>query len=104
MSHSQYSLGFHLGIYSTDFQAETFVICRSCENLFPHNIVNLEILRCIDSEANIKAIESHFFDSAVIKACKPKLNVLGNNNKITILWVPAHQGINGNEKADKLAV
>ena len=31
------------------------------------------------------------------------LNNLGNNKNITLIWIPGHQGIYGNEMADALA-
>ncbi|KAJ8933299.1 hypothetical protein NQ318_010615 [Aromia moschata] len=35
--------------------------------------------------------------------CKEELIRLATHNKVTLMWVPGHQGIEGNEKADELA-
>ena len=35
--------------------------------------------------------------------CLRSMNDLSQRNKVSIIWVPGHQGIEGNEKADELA-
>ena len=35
--------------------------------------------------------------------CKETLNKLGKNNKVTLNWIPGHEGHMGNEVADRLA-
>jgi len=39
----------------------------------------------------------------MVRHCKEQLNDLGSQNEVTVLWVPAHEGIEGNDKADELA-
>ncbi|WP_443057100.1 hypothetical protein, partial [Streptomyces sp. IBSBF 2390] len=39
----------------------------------------------------------------MVKDCKNVLNLLGNLCNLTILWVPGHTNIQGNEDADLLA-
>lgn len=39
----------------------------------------------------------------VVWDCPEKLNDLGKNNKITLLWMPGHIGVEGNKHTDKLA-
>lgn len=41
--------------------------------------------------------------SKAVYQCKNLLNQLGNSNKVTLLWVPGHEGVDGNEMADELA-
>ena len=35
--------------------------------------------------------------------CFEALNKLAEDNQVTILWIPGHRGIKGNEIADRLA-
>jgi RNase H len=39
----------------------------------------------------------------MVYECKQRLNELGRRNKVTLVWIPGHEGIPGNENADKLA-
>ena len=41
-------------------------------------------------------------DKAVIKAVN-LLNSLGKSNEVTLSWIPAHSGFEGNELADRTA-
>ncbi|XP_070529632.1 uncharacterized protein [Cardiocondyla obscurior] len=36
-------------------------------------------------------------------SCMRALSKLGETNKVTLVWIPGHQGIHGNEVADELA-
>lgn len=77
---------------------------------------NLKISDQIKSESkisdlNLKFSDHNFSDSDQIKTicsdpyyeCKQRLNELGSRNKVTLIWVPGHEGIPGNEKSDELA-
>jgi len=39
----------------------------------------------------------------MVLECLGKLNDLGRNNKVPLLWVPGHVEVEGNEQADTLA-
>ncbi|XP_020297379.1 uncharacterized protein LOC109861935 [Pseudomyrmex gracilis] len=56
-----------------------------------------------DSKAAIGALTKTTTESSVVWDCMQTLNRLGDHNKITLIWVPGHQGIRGNEIADSLA-
>lgn len=46
---------------------------------------------------------SNQFNSKLVMECHSKLAELGENNILCLMWIPGHQGIAGNEKADQLA-
>ena len=56
-----------------------------------------------DSQAAIKALSACTTTSQLVWECRRKLDVLSKRNKVTLVWVPGHVGISGNEKADQLA-
>lgn len=62
---------------------------------------NIAILT--DSQAAIKALYSTTTSSRLVGQCRDTLNHLGGTLKITLLWVPGHRNIEGNERADGLA-
>ena len=57
----------------------------------------------IDSQAAIKAITATEIKSKLVRCCREELKVLGIQHKVSLCWVPGHEGIPGNEKADELA-
>lgn len=56
-----------------------------------------------DSQAAIKALTSHEQHSKLVWCCLQDLISLARNNRVTITWVPGHEGVEGNEAADLLA-
>jgi len=56
-----------------------------------------------DSRATINALAKTTTESSVVWDCMLALNKLGESTKITLAWVPGHQGIHGSEVADGLA-
>ena len=65
-------------------------------------IVNEKIIILVDSQAAILA-KNNIVKSNTVLTCIKNLNILGNDNDVTIAWTPGHTGIQGNEKADILA-
>lgn len=51
----------------------------------------------------LKALKSHKVESKLVYDCIKALNKVASRYKITLMWVPGHRGIEGNERADKLA-
>ena len=101
-SHSDQSF-FHLGRYSTVFQAEVFAIAEVAKKLTMEKTLNEEIIILVDSQAAILAIQNNTVKSNTVLSCIKHLNKLGENNHVTVAWTPGHTGIHGNEKADTLA-
>jgi hypothetical protein len=62
-----------------------------------------DILIVSDSQAALQAIQSFRITSLQVYYCIEKLNELGRENNLRLVWVPGHEGIDGNEEADQLA-
>jgi ribonuclease HI len=56
-----------------------------------------------DSQAAIKALDSYQINSKLVWDCHQSLVKLAKHNRIQLVWVPRHMGIDGNEIADQLA-
>ncbi|WP_443057067.1 ribonuclease H family protein [Streptomyces sp. IBSBF 2390] len=99
---------FRLPDTSTVFQGEVFAITMACQNILNWHSNDLMILDnasmviYVDSQAAIKALSSFRTTSSLIKECKGMLNNLGSLCDLTIMWVPGHTNIQGNEDADLL--
>ena len=94
---------FHLGIYSTVFQAEFLVISEVANNLLLEKLHNQSIALQVDSQAAIKAFIKCTVTSITVLNCITNLNQLGKQNHVSIAWIPGHAGVHGNEVADYLA-
>jgi ribonuclease HI len=92
-----------LGRHATVFQAEVMAILDLVDMLTKHGVMNHRIAILSDSQAALKALNSHCANSALIRECQSKLNTLGGNNDIELHWVKGHSGEEGNERADELA-
>ena len=94
---------FHLGRYSTVFQAEVFAIAEVAKKLIMEKTLNEKIIILADSQAAILAIQNNIVKSNTVLTCIKSLYILGKDNDVTTAWTPGHTGIQGNEKADILA-
>ena len=94
---------FHLGAYSTVFQAETTAISQTARYLLSDDYTNTKIIILSDSQASLKALDSTKIKTRTIQEAVETLNRLGECNDLSLMWIPAHSDYEGNEKADTLA-
>ena len=94
---------YYLGKLATVYQCETFALHMASQwattNIgTPSNIIFLS-----DSQAVIRAINGSKITSRMIQDTITQLNSLGTTHKVELRWVPGHEGVPGNERADELA-
>ncbi|XP_020299230.1 uncharacterized protein LOC109863382, partial [Pseudomyrmex gracilis] len=94
---------FSLGKLATVFQAKVLAILECTRLLLSRETKTRRINIYTDSKAAIGALAKTTTESLVVWDCMQALNRLGKQNNITLVWVPGHQGIQGNEVADSLA-
>jgi ribonuclease HI len=93
-----------MGTMATVFQAEVHAIevcARRCLNR--QYLERKHIVIASDSQAALRALNKSTFHSKQVLECKRILNKLGDKCFLTLTWVPGHEGVMGNEKADELA-
>ena len=56
-----------------------------------------------DSQAAIKALNNFQINSKLVWDCDQSLVRLAEHNRVQLIWVLGHMGIDGNEMADQLA-
>jgi hypothetical protein len=64
----------------------------------PYHIVFLS-----DSQAAIQALNTPQVHSGLVMDTITQLNKLGTKHKVDLRWIPGHEGVPGNERADELA-
>ncbi|MCP3661285.1 MAG: hypothetical protein GY696_02130 [Gammaproteobacteria bacterium] len=92
-----------LGAYATVFQAEVYAILCCAKAVIEAGYRGENIRIYSDSQAALKAVMSPWIVSSVVSECLSALNELSSNNSVTLVWVPGHVGIEGNEQSDQLA-
>ena len=83
---------FHLGIYSTVFQAEVLAISEVAKNLLLNKMHNQSIVALVDSQAAIKALIKCTVTSITVLNCIRNLKQLGIQNHVSIEGFPGHAG------------
>ena len=94
---------FPLGPLTTVFQAETVAVSEAARELLDLEVKNKKILFLVDSQSAIQALGKYITQGSLVKEAKENLNRLSVSNKVTIQWIPGHEGYMGNEVADRLA-
>jgi hypothetical protein len=94
---------FSLGLHTTVFQAEIYTIKACIMENTEKGYTGRNIYILSDSQAAIKALDSLRINSKLVWDCHQSLVKLAEHNRIQLLWVLGHMGIDGNEIADQLA-
>jgi ribonuclease HI len=74
----------------------------ACDNI-RRSYRHKRILIFSDSQAALKELSSPNVTLGLVAECLDAVSALASRNKVTLIWVPGHCGIPGNDKADKLA-
>jgi ribonuclease HI len=97
------SFSFPLGKFATVFQTEIYATLQcACENI-RRAYKRKHVLVFSDSQVALKVLSSPKVTSGLVAECLDTLSALASLNEVTLVWVPGHCGIPGNEEADKLA-
>jgi ribonuclease HI len=96
-------LTFSLGSSVSVFQAEILALSECASRCLVDGISESRIAICSDSKAAIQALSSFRFSSKLVLECRKNLQDLAASNSVTLIWVPGHSDIEGNERADSLA-
>uniref|UniRef100_A0A1B6LNL6 Reverse transcriptase domain-containing protein n=1 Tax=Graphocephala atropunctata TaxID=36148 RepID=A0A1B6LNL6_9HEMI len=94
---------YSLNKYMSSYTAEVVAILKSIQHI--NNLNDNNFVICTDSQAAVTAIENSFEglpnQQSIILSVVYEL--ITSKKNIVVQWIPAHIGIIGNEKADKLA-
>ena len=96
---------FRLPNGTTVFQAEVAAVAQAAVSLLSLDDAELKYIKIfIDSQAAISALGNPHVTSSVVADAINKLNELASvARSVTLVWIPAHKGHVGNERADELA-
>jgi ribonuclease HI len=97
------SYSFSLGKFASVFQTEIYAILLCAYENIRRAYKNKRILIFSDSQAAHKALSGPKVISRLVEECQEALTVLTALNEVTLIWVPGHCGILGNEMVDRLA-
>jgi hypothetical protein len=74
------------------------------ENLLVHSdYKNRNIYILPDSQEANKALDNYHINSKLVWNCHQSLMQQVKHNRVQLIWVPGHKGIEGNETANQLA-
>jgi len=88
--------------YTSVFQAEMMAIIGAAGALMDH-LPGRKANIFIDCMSALKALVSAVPCAGLTRDCWHLLNKLAGSREVTLHWIPAHEGHEGNEEVDKLA-
>ena len=88
---------------TTIFQAETHALIFCARKIVSEGMRNKKIYIFSDSQAVLKSLLNPKVTSRTIADCIFYLSEASINNDVNLIWIPGHEGLLGNEKADELA-
>ena len=86
----------YLDQHNTVLQAEVFAMGNTATLLLDNKIEGSKIMINCDSQAAIRAINSTVIKNSTTLEATMVLKTLGVFNEITLRWIPAHCGYEGN--------
>jgi len=89
-----------LGLRASVFQAEITAIIEVCKEL---REMAGDVVIHVDSTGVLRALDGKYHSSSLLQQCCTALNELGRDRFVTLSWIKAHAGHDGNERADSLA-
>jgi len=86
----------------TIFQAELFAILEVAKSKEVTEGRQEVIEIYSDSQGVLKALYSARMDNRLIQECWDALNKVAEQKQVNLVWIPAHMGFAGNERANAL--
>ena len=87
---------FRLDQHNTVLQAEVIVVGKTATFLLDNKIEGSKIMINCDSQSAIRGMNSTVIKNSTTLEANMALNTLGESNEITLRWIPAHCGYEGN--------
>jgi ribonuclease HI len=88
---------------ATVFQSEMLAIKAAVDMLLNNKIEDKQVVFHVDNQAALEALNSTDITKRSSKETRESLNNLGQLNEVCLEWLKVHDGIIGNEAANKFA-